>query len=132
MANIAVARGQLGQRHRRRRVKIDEPLRRDQRKMRGHEADEEHPGALVATRITQPPNRRLADRFVVGVVAGVAGTNFAKSYDVVSGSRNWIPHRSPHLSDSFVEMHGMMLSVDAGRIMAIDVVQLANGFDPHL
>ncbi len=26
----------------------------------------------------------------------------------------------------------MMLAVEAGRIMAIDVVQLANGFDPHL
>jgi hypothetical protein len=26
-------------------------------------------------------------------------------------------------------MHGMMLAIEAGRIMAIDVVQLANGFD---
>src|SRR5919204_6190072 len=128
MADIAIARGHFGQRHCRGRVKIDEPLRGDQREMRGHEADEEHPGALVAARITQPPDRRLADRFVVGVVAGVAGTDLAKSYDIVSGPRDRIPNRSPHLSDSFVEMHGMMLAVEAGRIMAVYVVQLADGF----
>src|SRR6516164_235351 len=97
-----------------------------------HEADKEHPWALVAARTTQPRNRRVADCFVIGVVAGVAGADLAKPYDVVSRSRNRIAHRSPHLSNPFGKMHGMMLAVEAGRIMAIAVVQLADGFDPHV
>src|SRR6516162_10695168 len=100
--------------------------------MRRHEADEQHPGALVAALTTQPCNRGVADRLVVGVIAGVAGADLTKPSDVISGSRNRIAHRSPHLSNPFGEMHGMVLAVEAGRIAAISVVQLADGFDPHV
>src|SRR5262245_1622723 len=132
MTNIVVPRRQLGQGHCAGRVKIDEALRRYQREMRRYEADEQHPAALVTACATQPRHRRVADRLVVGVVARVAGADLAKSHYVVPGSRNRVAHRSPHLSDTFGEMHGMVLAVEAGRIAAIAVVQLADGFDPDV
>src|SRR5215475_5400046 len=132
VANIAAPRRQLGQRHCSGRVKIDEALRRDQREMRRDEADEQLPAALVAARTTQPRHRRLADRLVVGVVARVAGADLAESHDVVAGTWNRIAHRSPHLSDPFVEMHGMMLSVEARGTAVIYVMQLADRFYAHV
>ena len=100
--------------------------------MRRNEADEQHPAALVAARTTQPRHRRLADRLVVGVVFRVAGADLAESHDVVAGPWNRIAHRSPHLSDTFVEMHGMMLSVEARGTAIIYIVQLADRFYAHV
>jgi hypothetical protein len=90
------------------------------------------PRTIVGRVPPKPGDSVVPDRLVVGIVLGAAGTDLAEPHDVVPGSRNRIADRAPHLPDPVQDMHRPVLVIEAGRVVAVAIVELADGFDPNI
>ena len=129
MARMPVLGMQTRRRHLVDGVEVENVLGHRQRKVRRDEADEQHPGPIVvlSRRACQPGLGLRGDAVIIDVVLGGARTDRVEHGVRALGEvRLPIPQSAPDHAVAAVDVHGMILVIEASGVLDIGVVQLAD------
>ena len=113
-------------------VPIEVLGRRGQRKVRGHERHEEHPGLVaVLRRLLVKPNLSLGrDVAVVAGVDGLAGSGHARHLPGALAYGEGIAHQAHEVALAVDDVHGDALDVETVVVRGGAEVELADGLHP--
>src|SRR5215510_13982533 len=100
--------------------------------MRRDKSDEQHPRAIIVCMVAKPRDRLVPHSSVVGIVFRMACAHLVETYNIVPGGRDRIAHRPPHLPDPLPDVHRPVLGIEAGWVLGLAIVKLADGLYAHI
>lgn len=132
---MAVLRMQARQRNLVEGIEIEEFLRHHQREVRRDETNVQHPRALVILPcgIGKPPLGLGRNAVVVDIVLGGSGADrIHHRMGALPEVGFTVAQSTPHHAIATVDVHRVVLMIEARWIFGISVVQLADRVDPML